>query len=416
MFHYFEYGSNLGGAGLRALGIRPLRCEPAVLEGFQLCFDMPDLFANGVGAANVRVQHGGQVHGQLCTYRTEHLATLDRLRALGTRYERRRVVVRGYEGNFTTAHAHLGHPAQLDPRLLPSRQQKQLLVQRAQELRLEAPYLRFLEQLECVDALEAAPFLPAAPAETIDLLQLSERRDRVGLAGWVFQLQEAPAEYSGFAELFGGKDVTLYLLAANAASSSLQALRERAFDGQQRTLLDAFCRDFSGVFPLVGALSYEGDAERVVLGAASGERPSRVPRRPTTLSRPPPGAGLARLVIEEADFEYSASGNENAGYLSAEHGFLPRELPRTELAVSHAPWDQMIAELPRSYASLQLRRQLERMPVLPAGEEQLADGDLLRAAAILSFLAHAYWYVEPRAPSVLPRSLTEPWTEVCRRL
>ncbi len=416
MFHHFEYGSNLGGAGLRALGIRPLRSEPAVLEGFQLCFDLPDAFAEGLGTASVREQRGAEVHGQLCTYRTEHLATLDRLLGAGLRQERRRVVVRGYGGSFVTAHAHLVHPARRAPGLLPSRQYKAWLVQRARELQLEESYVRSLEDAACVDALEAPPFLPAGAGAALTLEQLGQRRDCLGLAGWVFGLHSVPAEHAGFAELFAGKDVTLYLLASCAAHASLQALRDGGFDGQQRALLDAYCRDFARVFPLVSSLSYEDDAGAVVVGAGSGERPSRVPRRPTTLSRPPPGAGLARLVIEEADFEFSASGNENAGYLSAQTGFLPRELPRTELPASHAAWDQQIAELPRSYASLALRRQLEQLPVLPADEASLPDADLLRAAAILSFLAHACWYVEPRPPAALPRSLTQPWEDVCRRL
>ncbi|MEO8180909.1 MAG: cytochrome b5 domain-containing protein [Deltaproteobacteria bacterium] len=420
MFHYFEYGSSLWGAGLGALGIRPLRCEPAVLEGFQLRFDVPDLFGEGIGTANVREQQGGQVHGQLCTYRTQHLAQLDLLHGLGVCYQRRRVVVCGYAGNFSAAHVHLGHPARLDPSRLPSRRQQQLLVRRARELRLETAYVASLEQLECADVLEAAPCLPPLLGKSFDSGTLSEHQEYVGLAGRVFDLGAAPPEHAGFRKLFGGKDITLYVLAAHCCATTLEALRACNLDGEQRALLDAFARDLARWFPTVGSLSYEspspGDAEQGLLRAAAGDSSSRIARRQTTLSRPPPGAGLAHLVMEEADFEFSASGNENAGYLSERHGFLPRQLPRTELGPSHALWDQMVAELPRSYASLQLRRQLEQLPVLAATEDRLADVDLLRAAAILSFLAHAYWYVEPRPPAALPRSVSEPWAEVCRRL
>ncbi|WP_410536346.1 hypothetical protein [Streptomyces sp. KL2] len=109
-------------------------------------------------------------------------------------------------------------------------------------------------------------------------------------------------------------------------------------------------------------------------------------------------------------------GHENLGPLSFEHGFIPAEPPVSEFPASHRLWDEVAAELPDLYAALALRLRLEALPVLDAGPEALPDRWLQRAASVLGILVHAYHRVEPRRGTPTPRSVAEPWEEVCRRL
>ena len=109
-------------------------------------------------------------------------------------------------------------------------------------------------------------------------------------------------------------------------------------------------------------------------------------------------------------------GHENLGFLSPEHGFLPAAPPRHTLPASHGAWDEVAAALPALFRELGLRRAIDELPVLPAGPDDLADADLLRAATVLGVLSHAYHYVNVTRPAGLPPSLALPWQEVRRRL
>jgi sulfite reductase (NADPH) flavoprotein alpha-component len=124
----------------------------------------------------------------------------------------------------------------------------------------------------------------------------------------------------------------------------------------------------------------------------------------------------ARQVLAEAEAINQRLGHENLGFLSESHGFMPRELPLLHLPPSYQVWDDMAAQLPEMFRTLTLRQSLERMPVLEVSEQALPDRYLLRASAIFSIFAHAYYYVEPEPPARTPASIQRPWEEISRRL
>lgn len=112
----------------------------------------------------------------------------------------------------------------------------------------------------------------------------------------------------------------------------------------------------------------------------------------------------------------SAVGHENRGFLSWQRGFVPTLAPLTRLSRDFSVWDQLADELPLLYRDLTLRKRVEQLPVLDASDHSLENGDLLRAAALLAIVAHAYWYVEPKPVDTLPPAIQAPWQQVRNRL
>jgi sulfite reductase (NADPH) flavoprotein alpha-component len=112
----------------------------------------------------------------------------------------------------------------------------------------------------------------------------------------------------------------------------------------------------------------------------------------------------------------STVGHENRGFLSWDHGFVPSLLPLARLSRDFAAWDQLAGELPVLYRDLSVRKRVEQLPILDASEQSLDNRELLRACALLAILAHAYWYVEPRAVETLPPAIQLPWQQLRARL
>jgi Indoleamine 2,3-dioxygenase/Cytochrome b5-like Heme/Steroid binding domain len=127
-------------------------------------------------------------------------------------------------------------------------------------------------------------------------------------------------------------------------------------------------------------------------------------------------ASPAERFIQLADRIHSRRGHENGGFLSWDRGYLPRADPRQELLKSHSAWDEVARCLPELYQNAQVRRRLDELPLLSATARDLPDEYLLRAAALLAILSHAYWYCLPTPVSKLPQALAEPWAEVRHRL
>jgi sulfite reductase (NADPH) flavoprotein alpha-component len=121
-------------------------------------------------------------------------------------------------------------------------------------------------------------------------------------------------------------------------------------------------------------------------------------------------------VLREAERRAAQLGHENAGFLSWSSGFIPKAPPLADLGPDFAAWDQLAAELPELYRSLELRRRVEALPLLDASAASLDDQRVLRACALLAILAQAYWYVELAPPERLPDVIDKPWSELRRRL
>jgi sulfite reductase alpha subunit-like flavoprotein len=121
-------------------------------------------------------------------------------------------------------------------------------------------------------------------------------------------------------------------------------------------------------------------------------------------------------VLSAAERFNSTVGHENRGFLSWTHGFVPKIAPLTSLGPSFRAWDQLASELPTLYRDLSLRRRVEELPILDASAHNLENRELLRGCALLAIVAHAYWYVEPKAVDVLPPSIELPWQQLRARL
>ncbi|MGY1607865.1 cytochrome b5 domain-containing protein [Geodermatophilus sp. SYSU D00700] len=124
-------------------------------------------------------------------------------------------------------------------------------------------------------------------------------------------------------------------------------------------------------------------------------------------------AARALAAAQEAN---GRLGHENLGPLSATRGFLPTRPPLERLPESHAAWDDTAARLPALLRDLTVREVLGRMPVLPAGPEDLPDAALQRAATVLGLLAHAHVHSRVPRPAGLPAGVAVPWAQVRRRL
>jgi sulfite reductase alpha subunit-like flavoprotein len=154
---------------------------------------------------------------------------------------------------------------------------------------------------------------------------------------------------------------------------------------------------------------------RAVRDPLSSEHHARGPRRRAVNALPATVVPCLE-VIRYAERRTLELGHENLGFLSLRHGFLPAMTPLAALSRPFSAWDQVAAELPQLYRDQTLRRRVKELPVLDASENSLADGELLRACALLAMLAQAYWHVELRPPERLPLALAEPWAELRRRL
>lgn len=138
--------------------------------------------------------------------------------------------------------------------------------------------------------------------------------------------------------------------------------------------------------------------------------------RPRPLRTPPTIVSPAFAFVKHAEERNERNRHENLGFLSIDRGFLPRADPRSALPPEFRAWDQVAAELPRLYASLTVRERIAELPLLDASKPNLPDQDVLRAAALLAILAHAYWYCKPTTPTSLPEVLSKPWAQVRARL
>ena len=128
------------------------------------------------------------------------------------------------------------------------------------------------------------------------------------------------------------------------------------------------------------------------------------------------GVVPSRHVLSSAMETAQSLGNENLGFLSEAHGFMPSQPPLLKLPPAYQTWDEIVDNLPDLYRTLGLRAALEQMPILSADVDTLPDKDLLRASMIISILGHAYFRVQTDPPDKLPDSIMQPWRKITQRL
>lgn len=421
MFYYFGYGSNLSVVSLRAKGVDPLTSEPAVLPGWRLAFDIPDFFAIEGGTGNIQPSDDDAVHGVLHGCRSRHLAVLDQLEAVGSRYRRVETTVLTYAGRAVRAYVYLGLESVLDPTLRPSERYRNILVKGAVDMNLDSRYVDRLRAIETCPRVDHGPFRPPPSAtEVFDLDRLRSSDACTALGGWVFDMTKARAEHQYLRSLIGGRDATILFLKRMDSSTGAERMEDVVagrLTPEQASFLESYLHEFAREYQCVGKLEYTSseragaaaDARRKSLTATGSWRP--------VFSTEPSGAIVSsRAVVQKGEDARAELGHENLGFLSAAKGFMPVEHPRLSMPSGYEAWDQIAAELPELHLTLKLRRAVDALPILPADADHLPDDALLRAALVLGMLSHAYRYVETMPPEKQPDALAKPWEVVRARL
>jgi sulfite reductase alpha subunit-like flavoprotein len=430
MFYYFGYGSNMSVVSLRAKGVVPLSSEPAILDGWRLAFDIPDFFRIEGGTGNIRRREGDVVHGVLHGCRSSDLATLDKLEAVGVSYERIETSVRTYNRRRARAYVYVGITQILDETCLPSERYRNILVNGATDMRLDSAYVDRLRLMPTCAPPAPRPFEPpSGPGEVFTLESLSCRPSLMAFAGAVFDMSRAPARHDYLKSNLGGKDVTLLFLRRMDTSDGTEAferVREGRFSPVQRAYVDAYLHEFAREYAFAGTIDYgvHTPADASFILGVTGARDNVQTRRPDSWrptyvlgSRPPARLCIAsREVLSRAEATREQLGHQNLGFLSETFGFMPEEQPKLALPSELAALDQVAAALPALYRTLRLRSEIASLPVLDCSPAHLPDAYVLRAAAVLAILSHAYHYVETHPPSAPAPALAEPWAQVRARL
>ena len=82
-----------------------------------------------------------------------------------------------------------------------------------------------------------------------------------------------------------------------------------------------------------------------------------------------------------------------------------------------AQWEDTLHQLPSLLAGTAVQRSIHLLPPFPINEIESFDAPRLwRAQQLISFLAHAYIWLEGTPPPLLPASLSVPWVRVSKAL
>lgn len=407
MFYYFGYGSNMSATSLKAKGVEPLSAEPAILKDWKLAFNIPDFFLIEGGTGNIIPAEGEEVHGVLYACREEHLSVLDSLEAIGVNYRRVKVLVETYSGRSVSSYAYTGIEERLRDGCQPSRRYLNILRGGAEQMGLDPKYRKKLDCFEVKISPSYPTFhFPARPADVFSKEDLLLQSDYVALAGAVFDMKDARSDHAYLRKFLGGKDMTLFFLKrmdSSDGSEKLEDIHQGRLSNQQRRYLNDYLHEFDREYRYVGKMDYQVDLTR-------RKRTSRIQ---TELPRVPVSS---HLVLDYAEKTNAFLGHENLGFLSQSHGFMPKNPPKESLPVEFRAWDEVIQDLPRLHQTMHLRKVIDSLPLLDAGEERIPDNCLLRAAAVLAMLVHSYFYVETTPPAGVPHALQKPWAQVRKRL
>ncbi len=408
MLYYFGYGSNMNMVSLKAKGVEPIFSEPAVLKDWQLVFDVCDFFRIEGGTGNIRPAVGEEVHGVLHQCRDDDLRRLDELEAYGISYHRREVKVIGYSSQQYKAFAYTGLPDKLKSGLQPSHRYLNIMINGAKAMEIDDAYINKMKRTEVRPAPSYQPFvLPQENFKIFSAVELSRLPHHTALAGAVFDMQNAREEHTYLKKFFSGKDMTVFFLKRMDISSGEETLEhatEVGLSNLQKRYLNAYLHEFKREYKLSGRMNYRIDLSY------------RSPVPHLDLSNPSRSVS-SRVILQTAELINDILGHENLGFLSGEQGLVPASSFPERLPPYFDPWEEVIETLATHYTSLRLRHVVDAMPVLRADDSKLDDNCLVRACALLSMLAHAYWYVRAYPPAHgLPTQLRKPWETVQQRL
>lgn len=406
---YFGYGSNMSAISLRAKGVEPTESVPAMLSGWRLVFNIPDFFSIEGCTGNIERAPNDEVHGVLHECDDEQLAVLDRLEALGVSYARTTLAVTTYDGRAIDAQVYVGLPQRLSREGKPSNRYRRILLTGAEAAKLRPDYVTRIRKIQVQPTPRRPPFrFPELPNDIFDSKSLAAHAAHTALAGAVFDMTHARDEHDFLKRFLAGRDVSVFFLKRMDSSDGRETsslIEEGDLNDAQWRHLNNYLHEFAREYRFVGRMDYATRWRSLESRSPPGE-----------IAPGPTAVAPSDRVLRRAERTNDELRHENLGFLSRSHGFMPKQYPRERMPESFAAWDEVATRLPELYRTLKLRSTLDRLPLLVANEEHLPDGYLLRAAALLSMLAHAYYYVEPKPPEGLPVALTTPWAQVRERL
>ncbi|MFK7826158.1 MAG: gamma-glutamylcyclotransferase family protein, partial [Oligoflexales bacterium] len=147
MFYYFGYGSNISLKSLKAKGVDPISFEPAFLEDWELCFDLPNFFHIEGGTGNIRPAKGRVVHGVLYECLDAQLYIIDKLEAKKKKKKKKKKKVKTYLKRSALALVYIGIEGRRKEGQQPSQRYKNILVHGANEMNLSKDYIQELEAI-----------------------------------------------------------------------------------------------------------------------------------------------------------------------------------------------------------------------------------------------------------------------------
>lgn len=97
-------------------------------------------------------------------------------------------------------------------------------------------------------------------------------------------------------------------------------------------------------------------------------------------------------------------------------GFLPSEEPSKKLPVYYHEWEAIIDKLPELIASKEIRKRVDKLPLLEVSQVKLkTKADWWRAYIVTTFIGQAYIWMNQDDTEVMqsvPRSIAIPWCKV----
>lgn len=260
MFNYFGYGSNLSLASLRAKGVEPRQSVKGTLAGWKLAFDVRHWYRHEGGVGNIRRAEGANgcidvVEGLVHVCEDHHLALLDAVESYGVGYDRIEVEIETATGPLR-ALTYVGLPAFIEPGCLPTQRYLSILMQGAVAAGLSAPYI---DRLRCQPVFvpqDYPPFVhPLHSPASFDSRSLARHPEYTAIDGAVFDMGAARPALHCVKALFGGKDITLFLLRRLEGSDGRDGLaefRQGRLAHAARRYLNAYLHEFDVEYRYAG--------------------------------------------------------------------------------------------------------------------------------------------------------------------
>lgn len=261
MFYYFGYGSNINLISLRAKGVEPVTSQKATLRGWRLRFNVQHWFRHEGGMGNIELGTADdRVEGMVYLCEDAHLASMDAMESFGVAYDRIAVSLETETGPIT-AWAYVGLPDFIDNSCLPSRRYLNIILKGANAAGLSEEYIQTIESQTILPDLDYPEFqAPKGNFPTYTPETLASQPHLTALSGSVFDMSGARSKLEVIADLFGGRDMTLFHLKRHDSSTGKETL-EDVSKGQiseaGKKYLNAYLNEYFKEFRYAGRYSFD---------------------------------------------------------------------------------------------------------------------------------------------------------------